>query len=228
MPDYPAGNLLMDAIKKRDLTAVQTYIDQKRPLETRDTGSHTPLMLAVQQDFTSAVRALIEGGADVHATHPRTGETAFLLAAEREKLDIMRMLLDAGVDIEQKNSSGETALFAAAYWDEKETVKWLLRNGADVNAQRADGATTLLMIVDEQADSYEDISIALLEAGADPHIPNNDGKTAIDMANELGKTELAEQMAKIVKRKEKEQREEQGQARRNKWAQLRRYRRPGK
>jgi len=57
----------------------------------------------------------------------------------------MRMLLNSGVDIEQKNYAEWTTLQTACYYGYSEAVKLLVEHGADITARTPSGSTCLIL-----------------------------------------------------------------------------------
>ncbi|MBN1238644.1 MAG: ankyrin repeat domain-containing protein [Gammaproteobacteria bacterium] len=76
-------------------------IREGRPPPFREEANRTP---------ADAVRLLLEAGADPDAVTPDTGESALHLAAKEGKLDIIKILADAGATLDIENAEGETAL----------------------------------------------------------------------------------------------------------------------
>ena len=148
-------------------------------LEARNEYGETPLLVAIEHNENSGVVAvLIEGGADMNAKD-ENGETALITATEnREDTDVLMMLLKAGADVNETDEDGDIALHYAAYWNSNpEVVKMLLANGAILNCKGEYERTPLMHAV---AGSEAGNIIALLDAGADANIKDEDGKKAID------------------------------------------------
>ena len=81
---------------------------------------------------------LIKNGADPRARDTRNN-TTLLLAALADDLPLVRLLIDAGVDVNVAGKMREwTPLMAAAAVNNPEAVRLLLSKGADVNAVTAE------------------------------------------------------------------------------------------
>lgn len=64
-------------------------------------------------------------------------------AAMLGDLDLVRALLDGGVDVNALSRHGDTALHRAVMYGRVDIVRLLLERGADVNAEDGDGRTPL-------------------------------------------------------------------------------------
>ena len=78
------------------------------------------------------------------------GGTALIVAALFDRAEIVKLLCDAGADVNARNEEGETALIWAAMGGKIEIVKILIDAGADVNAKDNDGCTALWWALDEE------------------------------------------------------------------------------
>lgn len=133
----------------------------------------------------SAVRSLLEGGADVHARDEK-GRTALYYAAESGHLDVVQALLDHGADVNVKDPDGRTPLILAARGAHTGVAQELMDRGADIHA-RCYGRSALLWAIES---SDIDIVMALLEHGADVNESNENGTTALMSAAEEGHTDV--------------------------------------
>ena len=64
-------------------------------------------------------------------------------AATHNDTDTIRLLLDSGEDVNQRNKYGLTPLHKAAFLGQTDAVKMLLANGADIAAKDKQGQTPL-------------------------------------------------------------------------------------
>ncbi|MFA5999313.1 MAG: ankyrin repeat domain-containing protein [Candidatus Babeliales bacterium] len=99
----------------------------------------------------------------------------FFSAVKSGNLEIVKQLITKGVDINAIDSNGAFALFLAH--DSAEMVQFLINNGADVNMQSLKTNFTALMGAALMG-KYE-IAKMLLASGADVHMKNSDGRTAL-------------------------------------------------
>lgn len=87
-----------------------------------------------------SVQKFIASGADVNASVD--GEPLLIKAVWKSR-DIVRMLINAGADVNAKNGNEETALIKAAGKKYPDIVKLLINAGADVNVTDNLGKTAL-------------------------------------------------------------------------------------
>jgi len=170
-----------------------------------DTSSE--LVNAAAEGETEELIALINGGADIQSD----GGTALISAAysalqrhEESKsndgqIEAVRILVDAGADVDEQFDNGITALMLMSILRQTETVRVLLEAGADVNAaNNADGGTVLIFAV--YGGSTETV-LLLIESGADVSAMdtgtgNKDGRTALSYAQEKDHAEITEVLKK--------------------------------
>ncbi|MFE7419635.1 ankyrin repeat domain-containing protein [Rhodococcus sp. NPDC057529] len=147
---------------------------------------------AVARDDASAVRALLDAGADVNAKNARE-DSAFLYAGAEGLNEILALTLDHGADVTSTNRFGGTALIPAAEHGHVETVRMLIEAGVPVNHVNDPGWTALLeaVVYGDGSARYQDVVRLLLDAGADPAIEDADGRTALQHAERRGQDAVA-------------------------------------
>jgi ankyrin repeat protein len=115
--------------------------------DTQNIKGFSPLMDAAYGGHAEAVRLLLDKGANpdlgVYASDPasgegRGGETALMLAVDKDRpedrLEIVKMLLGAGAQIDLQDHTGRTALMHAKLFGHESHVQALLDAGADTSA----------------------------------------------------------------------------------------------
>ena len=86
------------------------------------------------------IKKLIEDGVDVNAEVSDIGMKALIVAACGGYIKIIKLLLDAGADVNAKDNFGWTALHCVR---EVDIAKLLIKAGADINAKNNFGVTPL-------------------------------------------------------------------------------------
>ena len=116
-------------------------------------------------------------------------------------VEIALMLVDGGADVNAKSLDGTPLLTMAVRNGNVVLMKKLIESkGIDLNAQDSQGETALMDAVrhaDSTGSNKYEIEY-LIQGGADVGITNNNGQTAMDIAESLGKTEVIEQMKKLA------------------------------
>jgi ankyrin repeat protein len=138
----------------------------------------------------SRVRELLRQGADVNARDTEHNETPLMLAVKFAKADIVRLLLDAGAEVNARNDWGKTALFYAPVFSD--VFAALLEVGADVHALDKEGNSILMQMVSKSPSLAE--AEELLRLGVDQSLLNEDGKSALDIAESLGLVKIIERL----------------------------------
>ncbi len=140
------------------------------------------------QNFAE-IKALLEKGADVNQKDA-DGATALMKAAYLGNFQLVKLLVDKGADVNASDNSGITALMNAAVSADLETVKLIAGRVADINVRDDGGATALMYAAlsprdDPAAAKY------LIEKGADAGAQDFQGYSALSIAENHGKEELA-------------------------------------
>ncbi len=116
-------------------------------------------------------------------------EEHLIAAVEQGDIELVALLLNAGVSASAQNKYGDPALFFAVSKEHKEILRLLLNRGADINAKdkRGDTALHLAVILHET-----ERVVLLLSNGANTEVQANHGWTALHLAASYGRTELLE------------------------------------
>lgn len=114
-------------------------MDVQRCFE-QTTGIHEDaVFMAIEQNNLGALGRLIEIGIDLETVSARekfAGWNPLLWAAHNENLQAMRLLVDAGVDVDATRGDWgcESPLSLAVYHGNPDAMRLLMESGADVNA----------------------------------------------------------------------------------------------
>ncbi|WP_288694982.1 ankyrin repeat domain-containing protein [uncultured Brachyspira sp.] len=208
--------------KKTALTIANDYgkfdiskllIQQGANINTQDEHGLTALMNAAMIGDYEMVKFLLENGANIN-TKDNDGNTELYYNIrydhyEKEEMlenakKIFNLLIKYGADVNTKDNYG-ASLLDTAYTTElalnREMFKVLVENGFDLESRikggehsPADYDYTPLMIAALRND-YDMVKF-LVEKGADVNIEDDDGDTALDMAENLELREIADILKK--------------------------------
>lgn len=204
--DNDGRTLFHLAVMRADVALVDAMIDGGALVNVARKDGMTPLLLAITRGDAALVATLLAHGAD--ATRPVVQSTlsykqlqpaplAFLAAMrsmnDDVRADIARQLINAGGDINAKDSSGETALHRlVSSSNVTATLSVFLKSGAKVDVHSSAGATPLMLAI-EGASLHEITN--LLSAGADPNARHDgDARTPLMIAAALGQIDTVREL----------------------------------
>lgn len=95
----------------------------------------TPLYSAVSASKETMSKFLIMKGANVKSSCKNSGRSILAVAIERGLIEITRILISKGAEVNSKDNLGATPLHAAAWHGQLEIAKLLLSMGADINSK---------------------------------------------------------------------------------------------
>ena len=108
---------------------------------------------------------------------------ALLYAASKGFVSMCRQLLAAGGDVEERDPIALfTPLHYAAIYGHERIIQLLLSHKADFNSRSKTEATPLLLASQEGQEGHLASVLTLLQAGADPMLPDHRGALPIHKA----------------------------------------------
>ena len=205
-----ADTAVMMAARTGNPDAIRVLVEAGANVNAKENwGGTTALMWAASEGHSGVARALIAAGADVNArsnyvaaangrgfegrtpvatrTDPKTEEfasgwlTPLTLAAREGNVDVVRLLVEGGADVNTVAGDGKTALAIAIFNGNYDVASFLVDRKADVNKPDAQRFTPLFYAVDrrnmETAPNFPWMVTAdpmplirkLLDAGANPN-----------------------------------------------------------
>ena len=96
------------------------------------------IISAAKKGDAAGVKALLAKDKGLTSAKDKDGSTPLHCAAWKGHLEVVRILLEAGAEIEAQNQNshwGTTPLHAASHGNQKAVVELLIERGADVNAK---------------------------------------------------------------------------------------------
>lgn len=161
----------------------QTVTQSSGGMRMEAQGAGSVLIYAAESGNPEMVREILRYHPRLEA-RDREGKTAVFAAGEYRygdkdgaRVECVRLLADAGADINARDKEGNTPLHEIYLTDVEEE---LLKLGADVNARNKDGETPIFTTVDDSAIPL------LIEHGADLTIRNNKGQTVLEAVKGKG------------------------------------------
>lgn len=158
LPDSSGMTPLLYSVMHRDISTLKVLLKTKR-IDVNETSKegYTPLSLAIEEQRYKAAKLLIEAGADIHQRISKEKLTPLMVAAAQTKaaegtyfvpgsvrpIDIDRMLIKRGADVNAQSTKGMTALMIAAARNNTPAVGLLLNSGADPDIKNKAGETAL-------------------------------------------------------------------------------------
>ncbi len=210
-------SMLMQAARFGDAQGIWKYAAEGMNVNERTKDGKTPLILAATGGHTSTVEALLDLGAEINL-QDNIGATALTAAATAGHAETVRVLLTRGADAGIKDRDGGSALLNAVFFGYRNAVAELLKRkqtipqadlnesilvaagmghtdiiedmmtvGLDVNAVGLHGRTPLMAAA--KFDRVEAVR-ALLKSGARVDLKNDDGETALMIAQDHSGDEI--------------------------------------
>ncbi|MDR2662803.1 MAG: leucine-rich repeat protein [Treponema sp.] len=141
---------------------------------------HVPFTYVLSQDKPQIARYILEDHKISLSHRDIWGRTPLMYAAVSGDSALVSAVLDRGAALTGRDMWNRTPLFyaAGARKGDDGIVRALLEKGADINGRSKAGRTPLMYaVVNEHAKA----ALALLAAGADPSVKDNDGNTVLHL-----------------------------------------------
>jgi ankyrin repeat protein len=124
-------------------------------------------------------------------------DTPLIYAAIFGHVEVVRVLLEGGANVESANAYQSTALHQAAWNGHLDVCRLLLDRGAKLDP--LDEWKDTPLHVSAWAGHLSVVKL-LVEKGADVRVKNEDGETASDLARSEGKEDVAEWLFSVSRR----------------------------
>ncbi|HEY6616477.1 MAG TPA: ankyrin repeat domain-containing protein, partial [Vicinamibacterales bacterium] len=190
-----------------NLEKVRLLVGHGANVNARSETDRTAFLVAASYPRTlDVLRLLLDRGADLRA-QDRSGATALALAVRSADIDVVRFLVEKGLDpnaltvgarragvlrndlltarylISKAPSPAQELLGFAATWQPTDLVTQWIELGAEVNAANAAqySRTPLMNAVTSEAEGAETLKL-LLDKGANPNAETTEGERPLDWA----------------------------------------------
>lgn len=142
-------------------------------VDVKDYLGYRPITMATLSGSASMVRLLASRGADLYIMDDVDDKKYMLLekAAALNNVDVLRLLLELGMDINSVTDDDNTALIMSSLYGHIDAVKLLIDAGASLELRNSQGNTALMAATFK---GHSAVVRELLRAGASPNAYNND------------------------------------------------------
>ena len=159
-----------------DLATLYATVSGARNYESSGVST---LYLAANGGYETLARQLLDRDPLIDERSRGQGAIALSAAVAQNHVEVVRLLLDRGADVNVANNDGETPLHCASRLSYTDMVMLLLAEGADVNVANNDGSTPLHP--HQAQELLIDAVRLLLDRGADVNVAGNDGQSPYTM-----------------------------------------------
>lgn len=211
-----SSSALLLALEYEYFELAQEMVAKGAEVNIRNSRGWTPLIWAAIKGYRRIVEFLLENGADIHICN-NDGWNALTGAYFKQRTDIVELLIERGAHFGRKyseaallsayeqgydytvrklvsdgcnvnimDSDGTPLLILAIRRGDLEAVKLFLEHGADANCRSPKGNPALSVALDVRAGIAE----LLIEHGASPNIPNQNGWWPLHTAADRGNAQL--------------------------------------
>ncbi|XP_061171647.1 ankyrin-1-like [Saccostrea echinata] len=137
------------------LTLVQKLLAAGSLVKEVNNAGESPLLVALrtnyrhsyrQQKKTDLIKCLLDNGADINVQFPKERKSTLALAIESQDIEMTKLLLNAGYDVNKKEADGELAIFHCFPLDtpkKRELFTVILEAGNDSNTVDSKGTRLL-------------------------------------------------------------------------------------
>lgn len=137
-------SFLMLAANYNKYESIKTLIEVGADVNARDVDGLTPLMHAVASNALESVKLLLQNKKiDIDAADCN-GQTALIIAAYYGYIDILKLLIKVGANVNYSSLLGEIALHESILNNKYEAAIILMEAGADLNKADVKGNTPFL------------------------------------------------------------------------------------
>lgn len=144
-------------------------------------GDYGKLKKLIEKRDADGLRSAIVAGANVN-DHSGLLKVTPLGIASGTDIRLVRILVEAGADVNAANRLGYTPLHNAAMINNSEIAKYLIEHGANIEARAMEGNTPLVV-----AYASPEVAFLLIEQGADYLVKIENGFTFADIVEAYSK-----------------------------------------
>lgn len=175
--DFRGVSPLREAVTKQNQGIAELLLDSGADVESKCSLGMTPLAFAAKNNDSTMAALLIRYGANVNATETKNECPILVAVAWRGHLEVARLLLQHGCDVQCRTSGGSTALHQATTENHVELIKVLVQAGIQVDIKDGEGHSPLYLATEHHSDTAA--AESLLHLGASTELKSASGYTPL-------------------------------------------------
>lgn len=183
---------IIKLVSKNDIQGVKNALENKVDVNSKDTNKRSLLLIATNNGYIEMAKLLVKYGANVNLQADNM-DSPFLYAGASGQTELVKLFLDNGARFDLFNRYNGTALIPACERGHVETVK-LLANTKNFPLDHVNrlGWTALMeaIVLGDGSKKYQEIVRILKDAGAKLDIPDFNGTSPLQHAQQRGFTEI--------------------------------------
>ncbi|KAF4974947.1 hypothetical protein FZEAL_8210 [Fusarium zealandicum] len=185
-PD-PLATAFCQAALRGDVQQMSGFLTQGGNINGRNGEGNTPLSCAILANKQDAVRFLIGAGSDVNSTDLKL--PPLFLAASVGSLDVAKLLINHGANVNQKGWSGQSYFVEVCSSGNLEGIRLLLENGAKASTTNLSGRPMIAQAVKK---GNIELASLLFKHGASPNSGDVTGNSLLAIAASQDRTDMVE------------------------------------
>lgn len=189
---------IIELVKNDNIEAVKQALENGADVNTTDNNKRNLLLLATMGRQVEMAQLLVANGADVNRQADNQ-DSPFLYAGASGQTELLRLYLANGARFDLFNRYNGSALIPACECGHVETVRLLANTqGYPIDHINRLGWTALMeaVVLGNGTKKYQEIVQILKDAGADLSIPDKDGVSALQHAQNKGFKEIVKILSK--------------------------------
>lgn len=169
---------LHKAVIQADMEKIQKLVKAGVPLEAKDKKGETALFYALDRNLVNIARFLIQNNADVNVNNTK-GRYAIQSAIANNQYDLVKMMLDHGLEIEFPKQGGTVLTFASSQTPSNfKLIQLFIERGVKINLKDKYHYTALMYLTIKESPNL-DIIKYLIKKGADLNAKDNAGRSIL-------------------------------------------------
>ncbi|CAI8050973.1 Putative ankyrin repeat protein MM_0045, partial [Geodia barretti] len=191
LKDKDGDTAAIKAVMSQEPATLRELVRAGSDLNLQNQEGLTPLMIAARSGRTDITNILLEGKHINLDIQEKNGDTAVIMAVKRRELEptTVMELVRAGSNLNLQDQEGLTALMIAAMSGRTDITNILLEGehiNLDIQEKRT-GRSALHFSAEERDSATTE---ALLKAGANPHLKDKNGATAMEITEQRAQSSL--------------------------------------